>query len=238
MRAWLSTAAMIAFLTSSLPAFAADLRVRNAPPPPPIYTYNWTGFYVGGNLGGAWASSTLTDNFSGASLSGNNSGFIGGGQIGYNWLVAPQFVLGVEWMFDGTSISKSSNAITIFNGNVLQGSASTDWVQTIAARFGYAANNVLYYGKAGGGWVRNSATVTDLTTGASASASNTNSGLLLGVGIEYVLSRDWTAKLEYDHLDLDNLTRSSPLFVADTVTLSRHINMFTVGANYRFTNQY
>jgi opacity protein-like surface antigen len=74
----------------------------------------------------------------------NHSGFIGGGQIGYNWQVAPQFVLGVEWMFDGTSISKTSNAITIFNGNVLQGSASTDWVQTIAARFGYAANNVLY----------------------------------------------------------------------------------------------
>jgi outer membrane immunogenic protein len=66
MRAWLSTAAMIALLMSSSAAFAADLRVRKAPPPAPMYTYNWTGFYIGGNLGGAWASGTLTDNFSGA----------------------------------------------------------------------------------------------------------------------------------------------------------------------------
>ena len=234
MRAWLSTAAMIAFLTSSLPAFSADLRVRNAPPLAPMYTYNWTGFYIGGNLGGAWASSTLTDNFSGASFTGNHSGFIGGGQIGYNWQVAPQFVLGVEWMIDGTSISKSSNTVTIFNGDILQGSASTDWISTLAARFGYAANNLLYYGKAGGGWVQNSATVTDLTTGASLSNSNTNSGWLLGAGIEYGWTPNWTVKLEYDYLGLNNWTRSSPLFVGDTVTLSRHIDMFTVGANYKF----
>jgi outer membrane immunogenic protein len=233
-RIWLSTAAATAFLTTSLGVFAADMGRPAYAPPPMMPLYNWTGFYIGGNLGGAWASGTLTDNFSGASFTGNHSGFIGGGQIGYNWQVAPQFVLGVEWMFDGTSISKSSNTITIFNGDVLQGGASTDWVSTLAARFGYAANNLLYYGKAGGGWVQNSATVTDLTTGASISNSNTNSGWLLGAGIEYGLTYNWTIKLEYDHLGMDNWTRSSPLFVGDTVTLSRHIDMFTVGANYKF----
>jgi outer membrane immunogenic protein len=222
-------------ITSS--AFAADLRVRRQPPPPPPLPpyYNWTGFYVGGNLGGAWASGTLTDSFSGASFSVDHSGFIGGGQLGYNWQVAPQFVLGVEWMFDGTSIRKLG-AATIFNGDVVQGSANTDWVSTLAARFGYAAaNNVLFYGKAGGGWVRNSASVTDLTTGASIGSSNTNSGWLLGFGIEDALSPEWTVKMEYDHLGLDSLTRFSPLFVGDSVTLSREINMFTVGMNYRFT---
>jgi outer membrane immunogenic protein len=233
-RIWLSTAAGTALLATSLGVFAADMSRPAYAPPPIMSLYNWTGFYVGGNLGGAWAGGTLTDNFSGASFTGNNSGFIGGGQIGYNWQVSPQFVLGVEWMFDGTSISKSSNAITIFNGDVLQGSASTDWVSTLAARFGYAANNLLYYGKAGGGWVQNSATVTDLTTGASLSNSNTNSGWLLGAGIEYGWTPNWTMKLEYDYLSLDNWTRSSPLFVGDTVTLSRHIDMFTFGMNYKF----
>jgi len=240
MSAWLSTTRVIAFLTSSSAAFASDVLVSSAPPPAPTFTYiwyNWNGVYIGGNLGGAWASGTLTDNLSGASFTGDTSGFVGGGQIGYNWQVAPQIVLGAEGMFDGTSISKSSNAVNIFNGDLLQGSARTNSVSTIAARFGYAADRWLYYGKAGGGWVRNSATVTDLTTGASVSSSATNNGWLLGAGIEYGIIPNWTVKLEYDYLGLRSWTRSSLLFVGDTVTLSRQINMFTVGTNYKFTNR-
>ena len=48
------------------------------------------------------------------------------------------------------------------------------------------------------------------------------------------LTPNWTMKLEYDYLGLSNWTRSSPLFVGDTITLSRQINMFTVGMNYKF----
>jgi outer membrane immunogenic protein len=240
MSAWLSTTRVIALLTSSSAAFASDVLVSSAPPPAPTFTsiwYNWNGVYIGGNVGGAWASGTLTDNLSGASFTGDTSGFVGGGQIGYNWQVAPQIVLGAEGMFDGTSISKSSNAVNIFNGDLLQGSARTNSVSTIAARFGYAADHWLYYGKAGGGWVRNSATVTDLTTGASVSSSATNNGWMLGAGIEYGITPNWTVKLEYDYLGLRDWTRSSLLFVGDTVTLSRQINMFTVGTNYKFTNR-
>src|SRR5215472_13057970 len=105
---WGSSIAAFSVITSS-GAFAADMLVRKAPPaPPPVIVplYNWTGFYIGGNLGGAWTSGTLTDNFTGARFTGNHSGFIGGGQIGYNWQVAPLFVLGVEGMFDGASIGK------------------------------------------------------------------------------------------------------------------------------------
>ena len=91
--------------------------------------------------------------------------------------------------------------------------------------------------KVGGGWVRNSATVTDLTTGASVSSSATNNGWMLGAGIEYGITPNWTVKLEYDYLGLRNWTRSSPLFVGDTVILSRQINMFTVGKNYKFTSR-
>ena len=229
---------LAAFLViASSGAFAADLLVRKAPPPPPpviVPLYNWTGFYIGGNLGGAWASGTLTDNFTDARFTGNHSGFIGGGQIGYNWQVAPLFVLGVEGMFDGTSIGKSSNTVTAVNGDVLQGSAHTNWLTTVAGRVGYAANNWLFYGKGGGGWVDNSATVTDVTTGISFSNSNTNSGWLAGAGIEYGFTRNWTMKVEYDHLGLSNWTRTSPLFAGDTITLSRQINMATVGLNYKF----
>ena len=79
--------------------------------------------------------------------------------------------------------------------------------------------------------------MTDLTTGASVSSSATNNGWMLGAGIEYGITLNWTVKLEYDYLGLRNWTRSSPLFVGDTVTLSRQINMFTVGKNYKFTSR-
>src|SRR5215470_18343293 len=231
-----SVAAFLVIASSS--AFAADLLVRKAPPPPRpviVSVYNWTGFYIGGNLGGAWASGTLTDNFTDARFTGNHSGFIGGGQIGYNWQVSPLFVLGVEGMFDGTSISNSGDTLTIFNGDVLQGSVKTDWISTVAARFGYAANNLLFYGKAGGGWVQNSATVTDLRTGFSVSNSNTNSGWLVGAGAEYGLTPNWTMKFEYDYLGLSSRTTDAGvLFPGDTITLKRQINMFTVGVNYKF----
>jgi outer membrane immunogenic protein len=238
-RTWLTTTAVIAVLASPVAAFAADLSVKAPPMMPYAYTYNWTGFYIGGNLGGAWASGSLTDNFTGASFSGSHSGVIGGGQIGYNWQVSPRFVLGVEWMFDGTSIGGSSNTVTVVGPGgpvTLQGSAGTDWITTLAARFGYASNNWLFYGKAGGGWVKNTATLTDLTNGVSLSGSNTNSGWLVGVGLEYGVTPNWTVKLEYDHLGLNSWTRARPdaLIPGDTVTLSREINMFTGGLNYKF----
>lgn len=232
---WRSSIAAVLALTSS-GTFAADMAVK-APPMLPIPIYNWTGFYIGGNLGGAWASGTLTDNFTGASLTDYDRGFIGGGQLGYNWQVSPQFVLGVEGTFDGTSISHSGTRATVL-GDILQGSANTDWVATLAARFGYVENSWLFYIKAGGAWAQSSATVTDLTTGFSASASNTNSGWTAGAGIEHGLTPHWTVRVEYDYLGLNNWTTSAstlgPVFVGDRFTLQRQINMFTVGVNYKF----
>src|SRR6266704_2362367 len=83
---WGSSVGALLVMASS-GAFAADLPVK-APAMLPIAVYNWTGFYIGGNVGGAWETSTLTDNLFGVSFSNSRSGFIGGGQIGYNWQVS------------------------------------------------------------------------------------------------------------------------------------------------------
>ena len=103
-----------------------------------------------------------------------------------------------------------------------------------AGRFGIAANNWLYYGKAGGGWVGNNATVTNLASGASATSSNTNSGWVLGAGVEYAFTPNWTAKVEYDYLGLSGWTAPSPVGVADTVNVKRQLNIVMVGINYKF----
>jgi outer membrane immunogenic protein len=153
--------------------------------------------------GGAWASGTLTDNLTGASFTGNHSGVIGGGTAGYNWQVSPIFVVGFEGTFDGTSIGKTSDTVVVpilGRPTAVQGSIGTNWVSTLAARVGIAQNNILYYAKGGGGWADNSASLTNTITGASVSTSNTRSGWLVGGGIEYAVSPNWTIKAEYEYL--------------------------------------
>ena len=222
---------------AAAPAIAADLPLK-APPAPPVPVFSWTGLYIGANIGGAWSNGSITDQVTGAQLNSNSSGFIGGGQIGYNYQFNT-FVLGVEWDIDGTSINKTSNAVAVvLPGGAaanLQASASTDWISTLTARFGFAVNRWLIYGKAGGAWVQNSATLTNLTNGASISASNTNSGWTAGVGGEWAFAPQWSAKLEYDHIELDNFSPSTnSIIVNDRLILSRNIDMVKAGVNYRF----
>jgi hypothetical protein len=116
------------------PAPAADLRVKapiyKAPIAAPIY--NWTGLYVGGNIGGAWSDITLTDNAIGASWNPGGTGFIGGLQTGYN-LQAGNLLYGIEGDFDWTTF-KGATGPTSTSIGVLQASTSKNWISTVAAR--------------------------------------------------------------------------------------------------------
>jgi outer membrane immunogenic protein len=187
-------------------------------------------------VGGAWETGTITDDFFGVSFSRTRSGFVGGGQVGYNWQVSPNWVVGVEGMFDGTDIRSDTSTVVLTNGDVISASAKTDWIATVGARLGYAVNNWLWYGKAGGGWVHDSATVTDVVpTGEvfSVSVSDTRGGWMAGGGIEYGFTPNWTARVDYTHIGLSDVTNTG-LFVGDTITLSRHFDMVTAGINYKF----
>ena len=148
----------------------------------------------------------MNDSLFGLSASSNRSGFIGGGQLGVNYQFS-NIVLGAEWDFDWTSLDATGNGRFVPGVGTLQGSANTRWISTLAARFGVVLNNgVLLYGKAGGAWVDNHATITNLNTGASISASNRNSGWVVGAGVEWAIAGNWSAKLEYDFVKLDDLT--------------------------------
>ena len=138
-------------------ALAADLRrPAYTPPPPPPPVANWTGFYIGGNLGGAWARGSVNDSLFGLSASSDRSGFIGGGQLGVNYQFS-NIVLGAEWDFDWTSLDATGNGRFVPGFGTLQGSANTRWISTLAARFGVVlGSGVLLYGKAGGGMGRQS----------------------------------------------------------------------------------
>jgi outer membrane immunogenic protein len=199
-------------------------------------------------LGGAWVKRDVTDSLFGLNFSpgnDNNGAFIGGGQVGVNYQVN-NIVLGVEGDFDwAANNNNTSNGVIVPGvglGHTFQVTANNRWVTTLAARLGYAVNQVLFYGKAGGGWVgAGGFTVTDLSTGASftGSSSNTSSGWLVGAGFEWAFADNWSAKFEYDYLGLGSRTFTVPagslFFAGDTFTSgNRNVQMAKVGINYRF----
>src|SRR5262249_30672688 len=244
-------AAAVVALTASQVASAADLAAkRRAPPPAPAYVppppppFTWTGFYIGGNVGAAWTHGEAADSFGFINNSNSQHAvFTGGGQVGanyqWNWLV-----VGVEADFDWLANNhNSSNSFVGPGGHAFQLSFNDRWMTTVAGRVGVAFptfNNWLFYGKAGGGWVGvNNPTLTDVTTGNSLSISNsnTNSGLLVGGGIEWAFAPHSTAKIEYDKLFLDNrtFTVTGPFLNGDVLPLFHHdVQTVTVGINYLF----
>jgi opacity protein-like surface antigen len=197
-------------------------------PPPPL---RWSGLYFGGNVGGGWATATLTDNFTGANFDTDHSGFIGGGQLGFNYQIR-NLVLGVEWDFDWTSLDETGRGVFVPSFGVLRASAETDWVTTVAARVGLVNERWLVYLKVGGGWVHNTVSLTNLTTGASASTSDTSGGFLVGGGVEYAFTPHWTARAEYSFLSLSDRTATG--FSGNTFTFERDIEMLKIGLNYKF----
>jgi outer membrane immunogenic protein len=239
-----TTAALSVLLTTSMTADAADVRAGPAPyaPPPPVYVpppFSWTGFYLGGNIGGAWTNRDVSDTLLGANFNdGNNNGvFIAGVQLGYNWQVS-NFVVGIEADFDGTEDNNNAGIPAL---GAIQVSSHNRWITTLATRFGVANGPWLFYGKVGGGWVGpDDFTITNLTTGASITAhNNTNSGWLVGAGIEWAFALNWSAKVEYNHIGFDSRTFTFPVgslfLVGDTlVERNREIQTVKVGINYLF----
>jgi outer membrane immunogenic protein len=161
-----------ALLAMAAPAAAADLPIyRKAPPPPPS---SWTGFYVGGEVGGKWADATWTttslsdpaipptkiDTSSPADF--RTSSIRAGGYFGYNWQFAPQWVGGVE--FDIAYADKTATMMGIpgctilcipgFPGPVLdQSSVRFRSDESARARLGFLINpTTLLYGAGGIAW--------------------------------------------------------------------------------------
>jgi outer membrane immunogenic protein len=268
MRKLLLTSA--AFGVLALPAMAADLApVYKAPPPVPVCM--WCGFYVGLNAGGTWGddnsvavNSALANDFllgagasygstsaagaSGSVPSGNRSGFIGGGQIGYNWQISSAWLVGFEDDIQGISGNGNGtlgNSTPVgaggFFGNpdvVTTSIASTnklDYLGTVRGRLGYLFTPAfLVYGTGGlaYGGVKASTTITQSNndcsftpvaciqsaTSAGGAVSQTRAGWTAGAGLEWLFTRQWSAKVEYLHYDLGSVTFADGLLVTGSGT--------------------
>jgi len=210
MKKLLLTATILALGAGS--ALAADLPNQvysKAPAMMPVALYNWTGLYVGGNAGGVWANPSYTNlantsTFGGASVGStftqNGSGFIGGGQVGYNWQ-ASQWVFGVEASYSGANVKSTT---TNFVDDVFQNQLRS--LLLVTGRIGYASNNWLLYGK--GGYAGSNRRTSVVDTGlvspgvGSGSASAWHDGWTVGAGVEYGLTQNWIVGLEYDYVNV------------------------------------
>src|SRR5712672_1613936 len=127
------------------PAFAADMPARPYTRAPaytaPAVIYNWTGFYIGGHAGGAFAGNN--------SLQGSDARFLGGVQAGFDYQFAPNWVMGVEAQYSW--LPNSNNNGVLFPGGTLV-TSNNDQLGSVTGRVGYTWGPALLYGKGGFAW--------------------------------------------------------------------------------------
>src|ERR1700685_952170 len=221
----LGTVALMAF---AAPALAADLPARTyskAPAyTPPEVIYNWTGFYIGGHVGGAFAG----DN----SLVGSDARFMGGVQGGFDYQFAPNWGMGVEAQYswvDQNTPGAASPAGTLITAN-------NDQIGSVTGRLGYTWGPALVYAKGGYAWRDNpmmgvaaAGTPVGFTTD-----GNHRDGWTVGAGLEYMFAPNWSAKAEYQYYKFGTTTFTSGPAEIVGARFRDDEHTVKVGVNYRF----
>jgi outer membrane receptor protein involved in Fe transport/opacity protein-like surface antigen len=188
--------------------------------------YNWTGFYLGLNAGGTFGVNTVTASGGGGSASVKEPGFLGGAQVGANYQTGP-VVWGFEADYDASTQNKSLPA------GVLTGSTSqTPWLATLRGRFGIAFDRYLVYATAGGaaGELRSIANIPAGTT----NTTVTYGTWTAGAGLEYGITDNLSARVEYLYLDKGHIATGAIGPPATTITSHLQDNLVRAGLNYRF----
>ena len=226
-------AALVAFSGS---AFAADLPRREAPPAPvympPLPVFTWTGFYIGGQIGDQFGTSTTklfttpARAFVARPPNYSANGIVGGGHVGYNWQTGP-LVFGVEGDAEGTNYKGTGSlAGTTFT-------TRESFEASARGRVGFAWDHALVYAT-GGGALANIDNTYKSAMGFD-NFSKTRLGWTVGSGIEYALTDNWSIRGEYRYTDFgrhnDALMKSAP-----GVQASKHEtdNAVRAGVSYKF----
>ena len=209
-------------------AVAADMPARPTYKAPaytaPATIYNWTGFYIGGHLGGAFAG----DN----SLIGSNARFLGGVQGGFDYQFAPNWVMGIEAQYSW--LNQNTTGIAFPAGTVI--SANNNQIGSVTGRFGYTWGPALLYAKGGYAW-RDNPNI-GVTLGGTPVAFTTDGthrdGWTVGAGLEYMFAPNWSAKAEYQYYNFGSTTfTGGPAEIVGS-RFRDDEHTVKVGVNYRF----
>jgi len=224
---------------SSASAFAADLPTRAEPVAPVAYVpaFSWTGFYLGGELGWIQASPNYTTGAlllgtpfvisAGSSKNGVSYGILGG----YNYQVG-QLVLGVEGDFEGWTVGKIR--YTAVTGDFL--TARSKWGGSVRGRLGYAVDRALFYATGGFAYVSNETSIP--TTGITIGGDGTRLGWTVGAGLDYAITNNWFAGLEYRYTQYEAKTFIYPIPVLNLGMIGfkgeLNNNQVTARVGYKF----
>jgi len=175
----------------------------------------WNGFYVGAFAGGGLSLTHVAGNFQNSlgETDINDTGFTGGVQAGYNWIIGGRWLAGVEGDVGYLGINKSFGEWDDVNSpfnltNTIIFSQKTDWYGTARGRFGVTTGPALFYGTAGAAWVRVRDGMANTTLGVSDIQSRTASGWTIGGGTEIALDARWSAKLDFLYIDAGHNQRT------------------------------
>jgi len=243
---WMGIAGL-ALLGTAGTASAADMAVKAPPPAPLPVIYNWSGFYIGANGGGAWSHKCWdVTNFLGPIAAFREgchdaSGGVVGGQIGYRWQSAG-WVFGLEAQGDWADLTGSNVSLFIPNWT---NNSKIQAIGLFTGQVGYAWNNFLWYVKGGAAVTDDKFRGTVTATGVLFdSVSDTRWGGVVGTGVEFGFAPNWSVALEYDHLFMghrDVTFISAGVLggipagaVFRTDSIRQDVDMVTARINYRF----
>ena len=210
------------------PVSAADMAVKS--PAMNAAVYNWTGFYVGGHVGygdGSLGPDTNPLPLQGVFFPHTVTGGIGGFQVGYNHQFANRFVLGVE--ADATFVGP----IDLPRRRLGPFNSSIDYVGTVRGRAGYSFGTWMPYITGGFAWGHSQVRVNDAAGNVISEPGQYQTGWTVGAGAEFALSGNWTAKLEYDYVDLSRRTLGLNDFGMPGVSIEPRLQMLKFGLNYQ-----
>lgn len=232
-------------------AFAADMPLKA--PATPAHQHSWTGCYIGGNAGGAWARADhawtelngLPNGVPSPTVNSTPSGFAYGGQIGCDYQFDNNWVVGIRGMWDGANL-KSADLVPLPNiGNNAPQYYKTNInsFETVTARLGFLASpTLMVYAIGGAAFVQGNFTVNNPTTnpfipGDFTSVHIARTGYDVGAGLAWMFAPNWDVWVEYDHLGFGShtlTTATNPIFGAWGFDEKINIDKVLVGVDYRF----
>lgn len=217
--------ALVAAAALSIPAKAADMAVKARPVVAPVEVYNWTGFFVGAEIG--YLSGDIVNDCPAPGCPARSvSSFAGGVQAGYNWQApGSNWVLGL-WANVPIVPAKFSD----ISANYGPGwDAEIRWAFAGGARVGYAMGRFMPF-VLGGVVVGGARATSPATPGVW--EEHTHVGYTVGGGIEYAIDRNWSAHIRYAYADFGK--EAYPVVYAPSESFGFHAHSTMVGINYRF----
>lgn len=231
-------ASIVAVLALAAPAVAADMSTKAVPKQQSSYLPTsdpWTGIYIGVN--GGYGFDLGQFGFGPASiadLAGSPQGFVGGLQAGLGTRLGNNFYIGIEGDIDGAAVNGTGSV-----PGTITAKSENSFLGSIRARFGIILNNdALIYATGGYGFGGGRFSLTDIANGANTTVNPTMSGGVWGGGLEYALSSNWLARVEYLQYDFGTfsavMTPTSTSAPNILFTQRDRVDVIRGGISYKF----